>query len=81
MASLLRRLLSRRRQGATEGFVVGPDNKRAALEHVAEVLDGQEDSQQLPVKCTVLHLRGGELLRKERQWRAVGAGQNCPDSH
>lgn len=60
-----RGLLRRTAEGASEGFVVCPNGKRAPLEDVPEVLHGEEDTQQLPVKGGVLGLSGGEFLRKE----------------
>ena len=56
MTRLAWRLLGGAREGTTEGLVVSPDCKRPALEEVAEMLDGQKNSQKLAVKGRVLDL-------------------------
>jgi hypothetical protein len=47
--------------------VVREDHEQAAFKHEAEVSDGQEDSQQLPVEGAVLLLRPVQLDGEEPQ--------------
>ena len=79
MTGLARRFLGRAAQGSAQWLVISPDRERAPLQHVAEVLDGQEDAQELSVEGRVLGLSGGELLGKEGNRRAFNTaeGEDC----
>jgi hypothetical protein len=75
----------RRRHAAKGGhqwFVVRQDAKLAALKNKTEVAYSSKHRRQLKVESGVVALRGGELLREERQGAPVAAIQllqNGPD--